>query len=312
MDPASARTAVQQWGRCPECYAHLEWEVDDARCTGCGRRYEATNGIPSLLPEGGAPPPPTESPGAREILPEAIVRRLERHRRVLRPSTTYKSATRAQVADFVSTFSPDALVLNVGGGTRDYGPNVLNLDIEPMAGVDIIGVAEQLPFPDGSCDGVILQAVLEHVVDENRTLRESFRVLRPEGRILVEIPFIQGDHPAPGDYRRFTEQGLRQIVERHGFSSEGSGVAVGPASALSWVLAEFLALLVSFRSRKLYKLALLVTTFLAWPIKFLDRFLDKHPMARVIASGVWVIGVKAPDVASGADDSDGAGDGSHA
>ena len=220
-----------------------------------------------------------------------LLRWLEPYRRFLRPSTTYKSATRSQVAEFVAAFGSEALILNIGGGTRDYGPTVLNLDIEPMAG-GVVGVAERLPFTDECCEGVILQAVLEHVVDENETLRECYRVLRPGGRLLVEIPFIQGDHPAPGDYRRFTEQGVRQIVERHGFRNESSGVAVGPASALTWILAEFLALLVSFRSRRLYRFALLGTTFVAWPIKFLDRILDRHSMAHVIASGVWVIGVK--------------------
>jgi SAM-dependent methyltransferase len=254
--------------------------------------FPAADGIPLLLPAQGAPAPPAGPTGARGVLPAVAIRRLERYRRFLRPTTTYKSAAKSQVADFATAFAADSLVLNIGGGSRRYGSNVLNLDIEPMPGIGVIGVAERLPFADESCDGVILQAVLEHVVDENDTLAECFRVLRPGGKLLVEIPFIQGDHPAPGDYRRYTEQGLRQIVERHGFPAEASGVAVGPASALAWVLAEFLALLVSVRSRKLYRLALLGTTFIAWPVKFLDRVLDRHPMAHVIASGVWVIGVK--------------------
>jgi SAM-dependent methyltransferase len=226
------------------------------------------------------------------VLPAGAVRYLERYRRFLRPSTSYKSVAKSQVGDFIAAFAPASLILNIGGGPFEYGPNVLNLDIEPMPGVGVVGVAERLPFADESCDGVILQAVLEHVVNEHDTLRECSRVLRPGGRLLVEIPFIQGDHPSPGDYRRYTEQGLRQVVERHGFRAEKSGVAVGPASALAWILAEFLALLISFRSRRLYRLALLGTTFIAWPIKFFDRVLDRHPMAHVIASGVWVIGVK--------------------
>lgn len=230
------------------------------------------------------------------MLPAVAIRLLEPYRRFLRPTTTYKSVAKSQVTDFAAAFASESLVLNIGGGSREYGSNVLNLDIEPMPGIGVIGVAERLPFADESCDGVILQAVLEHVVDENDTLAECFRVLRPGGQLLVEIPFIQGDHPAPGDYRRYTEQGLRQIVERHGFRAEASGVAVGPASALAWVLAEFLALLVSVRSRKLYRLARLGTTFIAWPVKFLDSVLDRHPMAHVIASGVWVVGIKvAPD-----------------
>jgi SAM-dependent methyltransferase len=254
----------------------------------------AAGETPQLLPLQGAPPPPPEPTGARQGLPGGVARGLDRYRRFLRPSTTYKSAAKGQVAEFASSFPRDALILNIGAGTRDYGPNVLNLDIAPLPGVGVVAVAESLPFGDEQCDGVILQAVLEHVVDENETLGECYRVLRPGGRLLVEIPFIQGDHPAPGDYRRYTEQGVRQIVERHGFRVDASGVAVGPASALTWILAEFLALLVSVRSARAYRLARVVTTLLVWPLKFLDRVLDRHPMARVIASGVWVVGAKPP------------------
>jgi SAM-dependent methyltransferase len=292
VDGAKALRVLHGIGRCPDCRSRLEWRSADARCTGCGRLFHGSDGVPVLLPTAGAPPAPSSATGARDILPTAVTRALERYRRFLRPSTTYKSSARSQLVDFVHSFGADSLVLNVGGGSRDYGPNVLNLEIEAMPGIGVVGVAEKLPFDDGSCDGVILQAVLEHVVDENDTLAECFRVLRPGGRVLVEIPFIQGDHPAPGDYRRYTEQGLRQIVERHGLQPQESGVAVGPASALAWVLAEFLALLVSVRSRRLYQVARLATTFVAWPVKFLDRVLDRHPMAHVIASGVWVVAVK--------------------
>ena len=292
VHPRAVSIVLRTNARCPDCRSTVDWDDDAVRCTGCGRSFGVTEGIPVMLPREGRPPPPPTPTGARGELPAPAIRLLERYRHILRPSTTYKSAAKSQEAEFAADFADDSLVLNIGGGSRDYGPHVLNLDIEAMPGIDVIGVAERLPFADGSCDGVILQAVLEHVVDENDTLAESYRVLRPGGRLLVEIPFIQGDHPAPGDYRRYTEQGLRQIVERHGFRTESSGVAVGPASALAWVLAEFLALLVSVRSRRLYRLARLGTTFVAWPVKFLDRVLDRHPMAHVIASGVWVMATK--------------------
>lgn len=298
LDGDSTLTFLQEAARCPDCGARLTWSGSDARCDECGGSFSAADGIPRLLPRSGAPPLRSEPAGVRDLLPSVLLDPLERYRSILRPTLTYKSTARSLVSTFASSFTGEEIVLNIGGGSRDYGPNVVNLDIEPYPGVAVIGVAERLPLADASCDGVILQAVLEHVVDENDTLEECFRVMRPSGRILVEIPFIQGDHPSPGDYRRYTEQGLRQIVERHGFRIERSGVAVGPSSALSWILAEYLALLVSFRNRTLYRLARLGTTFIAWPFKFLDRLLDRHPMAHVIASGVWVIGVKPQSASS--------------
>jgi SAM-dependent methyltransferase len=172
---------------------------------------------------------------------------------------------------------------------RRYGPNVVNIDVEPLPGVDVVGVAEQLPLADASCDGAVLQAVLEHVRNADLTLRELHRVLKPSGSLFVEVPFMQGYHPSPGDYRRYTEQGLRAELADHEFDVDESGVAVGPASAMAWVASEFLAFLVSGRSEKVYRVVRPVSGWLTLPIKYADRWLDTHPMAHTIPSGVWAL-----------------------
>jgi SAM-dependent methyltransferase len=50
------------------------------------------------------------------------------------------------------------------------------------------GVAEALPFPDADRDVVVLDNVLEHVGDRERTLSEIGRVLRPEGILYMVTP----------------------------------------------------------------------------------------------------------------------------
>jgi SAM-dependent methyltransferase len=50
------------------------------------------------------------------------------------------------------------------------------------------GVAEMLPFPDDSFDLVVLDNVLEHVQDRDRTLAEIHRVLRPGGILYLVTP----------------------------------------------------------------------------------------------------------------------------
>lgn len=50
------------------------------------------------------------------------------------------------------------------------------------------GVAERLPYADGSFDLVILDNVLEHVADQARTLAEIRRVLRPHGLLYMVTP----------------------------------------------------------------------------------------------------------------------------
>jgi ubiquinone/menaquinone biosynthesis C-methylase UbiE len=51
-----------------------------------------------------------------------------------------------------------------------------------------VGKAECLPFKDGFFDLVISSAVLEHVGDIGETIREMYRVLKPNGKIYHEIP----------------------------------------------------------------------------------------------------------------------------
>jgi SAM-dependent methyltransferase len=274
------------------CHTRLAWEVASVRCQSCGRSYaRAETGAPLLLVRD---PPTLEEvwyPGSLRVLPPSLQRFAKRHRRLLRQALTYRSPSRRDlVAKFVAALPSTATIANVGGGTRRYGPNVINIDVEPLSGVDVVGVAEQLPLVDGSCDGAVLQAVLEHVRSAELTLRELYRILRPGASLFIEVPFMQGYHPSPGDYRRYTEQGLRAELTDHEFDVEESGVAVGPASAMAWVAAEFLAFLVSGRSERVYRLARPVSRWLTQPIKYADRWLDTHPMAHTIPSGVWARG----------------------
>jgi len=48
--------------------------------------------------------------------------------------------------------------------------------------------AENLPFPDASFDGALLNEVLEHVADERRTLQELHRILKPGGHLALFSP----------------------------------------------------------------------------------------------------------------------------
>jgi SAM-dependent methyltransferase len=48
--------------------------------------------------------------------------------------------------------------------------------------------SEVLPFADATFDGVLVNEVLEHVVDEEATLREIQRVLRPGGHLALMAP----------------------------------------------------------------------------------------------------------------------------
>jgi SAM-dependent methyltransferase len=78
-------------------------------------------------------------------------------------------------------------------------------------------LAARLPFVDRCFDTLILSDVLEHVPDPALLWSEMARVLRPRGKLLLNVPFLYRIHEAPHDYYRYTEFALRRFAERSGF-----------------------------------------------------------------------------------------------
>jgi SAM-dependent methyltransferase len=56
-------------------------------------------------------------------------------------------------------------------------------------GVDLRADITQLPLADTSFDLVLCSHVLEHVPNDARAIAELFRVLRPGGTALVQVPY---------------------------------------------------------------------------------------------------------------------------
>jgi SAM-dependent methyltransferase len=77
-------------------------------------------------------------------------------------------------------------------------------------------VSRPLPFLSGSFDTVVLTDVLEHLPHPWSAMREVARVLRPQGHLLLGVPFLYGIHEAPHDYYRYTEHILRELCENSG------------------------------------------------------------------------------------------------
>jgi SAM-dependent methyltransferase len=114
-------------------------------------------------------------------------------------------------------------VLDLGGG-KDSGYQTLlrgehtitSVNLSPKAKPDILHDLEQpLPLADSSYDAVLLINVLEHVFDYKQLLAESVRVLKPEGVLVVIVPFLFPIHPSPDDFHRWTASALRRECEQY-------------------------------------------------------------------------------------------------
>lgn len=82
---------------------------------------------------------------------------------------------------------------------------------------DIFGDATALPFPDNSFDCVTSLSLYEHLPEPQQAANEAYRVLKKGGMFALTFPFMNRLHTAPYDYYRYTEYGMRHILEKAGF-----------------------------------------------------------------------------------------------
>ncbi|MCZ6594625.1 MAG: class I SAM-dependent methyltransferase [Bacteroidetes bacterium] len=205
------------------------------------------------------------------------------------PSGIYRSrASKNKVLDVARRIKNEGIILNIGSGTTDLGSNFINMDVFPFPNVNVLGNAHELPFKNYSIEAVAIIGVIEHLRNPQMIVKEIRRVLKRDGFVYAEIPFIQGFHPDPYDWKRYTIQGIGELF--HEFHKIDVGVCVGPASGFVWVLREFLAILFSFNNYYLYKLSRWLFTWLTHPISFLDHFLQKNKFSHNIASSLFFLG----------------------
>lgn len=105
----------------------------------------------------------------------------------------------------LANLSPDLTVLDVGGGTGrvaakfsgavqsvqvvDSAPGMLRQALE-RGMVVVAAESERLPYDAEQFDRIIMVDALHHVEDQQRTLREMWRLVKRGGTIIIEEPDI--------------------------------------------------------------------------------------------------------------------------
>lgn len=131
------------------------------------------------------------------------------------------------VAKVAESTPSDAAVLDLGAGEAPYRELFRHARYatsdwteSPHAGgrrADIVASAEALPVADASFDLVLCTQVLEHVPRPGAVLAECARVLASGGRIALTVPLLWEVHEPPHDYYRYTEYGVRYLLDAAGF-----------------------------------------------------------------------------------------------
>ncbi|MBI4191176.1 MAG: class I SAM-dependent methyltransferase [Betaproteobacteria bacterium] len=134
--------------------------------------------------------------------------------------------------------------LDLGCGARPYEPM---FDVERYIGLDVLVSGhppvskrhdllfdgDRLPIQSGTVDGVLCTQVLEHTARPENLLGEIWRVLKPGGSLVMTAPFLWEEHEKPYDYFRFTEHGLRHLLDRSGFGIRAMHKTSGSVETLA-------------------------------------------------------------------------------
>jgi glycosyltransferase involved in cell wall biosynthesis len=181
-------------------------------------------------------------------------------------------------------------VLDVGSGPERLGNEFINVDIFPFPEVDVVADATRLPFKDESFEGVVSEAVLEHVSNPETAAQEMMLVLKKGGYLYVSIPFIQPYHASPDDFNRWTRSGLKHLFKD--LEVVELGVRSGPISALLVFFAYWLGVLLSFGSKKIAPFITFFLMLIIGPFKFLDLLVYWIPGSDVVSTQLYIIARK--------------------
>jgi SAM-dependent methyltransferase/uncharacterized protein YbaR (Trm112 family) len=191
--------------QCLACGGELSFEADGAclACRRCGQAVPTHAGIPMFTPPPG------------ELVPsEKLVRGPD-------VGTPWRQANWRFLEGQISQLGPEALILDAGAGRGDFaalfeGRHCLALDVYPYPEVDLVcDLTQAEPLRAERFDAIALMNVMEHVYDTHALLAALSRLLKPQGLLIVAIPFLVKIHQAPVDFVRYTHFALQRLGEQH-------------------------------------------------------------------------------------------------
>ena len=199
---------------------------------------------------------------------------------------------REELAKLLGTLGEGDRGLNVGSGESDLDPRVVNLDSGPHASTNCVAHALHLPFQDECFQVVLSQETVEHVPDPFRAVREMARVLKSDGVLYLQVPFVIGYHPDPEDYWRFTHAGVQRLIEQAGLHCERVELALAAGTGAHRILVEFLADAAARLIPQAYRPVKGALAIFFYPLKWLDSWMSVGPQRKRVAGGYFGIGRK--------------------
>ena len=177
----------------------------------------------------------------------------------------------------------DGYLLDVGCGRKPYKSlfnvtSYIGLDVaggghnDDAKSADIYYDGKVFPFTDSFFDYVISNQVLEHVFEPGPFMEEIYRILKPNGLLLITVPFVWDEHEIPYDYGRYTSFGLNHLISKKGFKIIEQYKSSSYVDTLAQMFSSYIYTI--FLTKNQY-LNVLISMFLCSPILISGLLLSK-------------------------------------
>lgn len=104
---------------------------------------------------------------------------------------------------------------------RPYATEHIGLDhqetLHDKSKIDLFGAAYDIPVEDEYFHAVLCTAVLEHLEEPDKAIKEANRILRRGGYAIYTVPLFWHLHDEPRNFYRYTTCGLKYLFEKSGF-----------------------------------------------------------------------------------------------
>tara|TARA_Y100000022_G_scaffold124689_1_gene108011 strand:- start:320 stop:985 length:666 start_codon:yes stop_codon:yes gene_type:complete len=126
---------------------------------------------------------------------------------------------------FDSKISKDSKLIDLGCGDGSFLKALKRNQIQ-CKGYDYDEVNlenEEIPEDSNSCDFITCNSVIEHLTDSTNLLEESYRVLKPNGKLIIITPNFFYDYKNfyddPTHVNPFTVMKLDRVLKMSGFKN---------------------------------------------------------------------------------------------
>ncbi|MBI5118003.1 methyltransferase domain-containing protein [Candidatus Poribacteria bacterium] len=205
---------IQSYLACPECKTKLRLAGDDLECVSCNSRFQAIDGIYSLLPGENMYP----------VKPE--------HWDQYKWKFVEEAHGATRMKKVLKYINHEGTHLDIGTGRGDgtYLVGKKKQTIGVDYGLDSLRIAKEknphvfhadgrhLPFQNGSFSSITMMDVIEHLPNPEKLLLEANRVLKPRGTMILQTPTIEAsrlkDVAAKIYNRSKTMRSLDTVIQR--------------------------------------------------------------------------------------------------